>query len=206
MTYAPRHLAAAGLFGFVIGAFVVASLGSVPGLRARAPLAAITTPAGGIDGPTNAVVETPVPTSGHDGVIPTSAPESKDLARTQVNPRTRQKRLPSRRFTVAPARSFDFGEYACAQDSAAHRLQPRLAADAAAALLAGLLVIRHALDVLGQTFLLAQLLKPPDHLFGGLVAARFHPDHSNRPFKFPMRLSTSIVGANLVFALCWSRE
>src|SRR6185369_328623 len=65
MTYAPRHLAAAGLFGFVIGAFVVASLGSVPGLRARAPLAAITTPAGGIDGPTNAVVETPAPTSGH---------------------------------------------------------------------------------------------------------------------------------------------
>jgi peptidoglycan LD-endopeptidase LytH len=80
MTYAPRHLAAAGLFGFVIGAFVVASLGTVPGLRTRAPIAAITTPSGGVDGPVNAVVETPAPTSGHAGVIPTSAPESKDLA------------------------------------------------------------------------------------------------------------------------------
>src|SRR5438105_570759 len=77
-----------------------------------------------------------------------------------------------------------------------HRLEARLAARSAAALLAGLLVIRHALDVFGQAFLLAQLLKPPDHLFGGLVAARFHPDHSNGPFEFPIRVATTAARAN----------
>jgi len=71
-----RHLVASGLLGFVLGAFVVASLGDVGArIRAAGPVAK-----GAVDGPTNAVVEVPAPTSGRTGVIPTSAPESKDLA------------------------------------------------------------------------------------------------------------------------------
>jgi len=70
-----RHLVASGLLGFVLGAFVVASLGDVgTRIRAEGPLAT-----GAVDGPMNAVVEVPAPTSGRTGVIPTSAPESKDL-------------------------------------------------------------------------------------------------------------------------------
>jgi murein DD-endopeptidase MepM/ murein hydrolase activator NlpD len=76
-----RHLVAAGLLGFVLGAFVVGSLGSATMRRATAPIAAVVTPGGGggVDVPGSAVVEAPAPTSGHSGVIPTSAPESKDL-------------------------------------------------------------------------------------------------------------------------------
>src|SRR5262249_41137413 len=70
-----RHLVASGLLGFVMGAFVVASLGDVSTrIRATGPAK------GAIDGPMNAVVEVPAPTSGRTGVIPTSAPEAKDLA------------------------------------------------------------------------------------------------------------------------------
>ncbi|HEX4566902.1 MAG TPA: M23 family metallopeptidase [Vicinamibacterales bacterium] len=70
-----RHLVASGLLGFVLGAFVVASLGDVGDrIRATGPVAK-----GAVDGPTNAVIEVPAPTSGRTGVIPTSAPESKDL-------------------------------------------------------------------------------------------------------------------------------
>src|SRR5437588_12426412 len=65
----------------------------------------------------------------------------------------------------------------------AHGLQSRLAAGTTAALLAGLLVLGDPLDILGQAFLLAHLLKPPEHLFGGLVAARLHPDHAIGPFS-----------------------
>src|SRR5439155_23329505 len=50
------------------------------------------------------------------------------------------------------------------------------------ALFTGLFVIGDALDVLGEAFLLAHLLKPPEHLFGGLVAARLHLDHERDPF------------------------
>jgi len=75
-----RHLVAAGLLGFVMGAFVVASLGSVrPRGVATKPIASIVSKDGGVDEPASAVVETPAPTSGHSGVIPTSAPESKEL-------------------------------------------------------------------------------------------------------------------------------
>jgi murein DD-endopeptidase MepM/ murein hydrolase activator NlpD len=74
-----KHLAAALLLGFVLGAFVVGSLGTGSPLRALAP--AITkAPAGGVDEPASAVVEVPAPTSGKSGVIPPSAPEAKDLA------------------------------------------------------------------------------------------------------------------------------
>src|SRR5437868_2016090 len=59
------------------------------------------------------------------------------------------------------------------RSGAAHRLErTRLRTRAAATLLARLLVIRDPLDVLRQAFLLAHLLEPPQHLFGGLVAAR----------------------------------
>jgi murein DD-endopeptidase MepM/ murein hydrolase activator NlpD len=72
-----RYLVAAGLLGFVLGAFVVGSLGNGP-FRTLAPKAL--QPAGAIDEPTNAVVEVPAPTSGRTGIIPPSAPEAKDLA------------------------------------------------------------------------------------------------------------------------------
>jgi murein DD-endopeptidase MepM/ murein hydrolase activator NlpD len=82
MTLGPRHVVAAGLLGFVLGAFVVASLGNVA--RSRPAVAAVVAPiagkSGGVDEPGNAVVETPAPTSGSSGVIPPSAPEAKDLA------------------------------------------------------------------------------------------------------------------------------
>src|SRR5258706_15175315 len=66
----------------------------------------------------------------------------------------------------------------------AHGLEDaRLGAGAATALLTGLLVIRDALDVLGQTFLFAHLLEAPEHLFGGLIAARLHFDHERDPFE-----------------------
>jgi peptidoglycan LD-endopeptidase LytH len=79
-----RYLVAAGLLGFVLGAFVVASLGNMNGARGRAalaPLASIVKPdGGGIDAPSNAVVEVPAPTSGRTGIIPKTAPEARDLA------------------------------------------------------------------------------------------------------------------------------
>lgn len=79
-----RYLVAAGLLGFVLGAFVVASLGNVNVLR-RTPLASIAdgvkTTTRTIDEPTNAVVEVPAPTSGRSGIIPPSAPEARELAR-----------------------------------------------------------------------------------------------------------------------------
>jgi peptidoglycan LD-endopeptidase LytH len=79
-----RHLVAAGLFGFVLGAFVVASLGHMKTTDGGSPLAplaaAVKLDGGGIDEPSNAVVEVPSATSGHSGVIPKTAPEAKDLA------------------------------------------------------------------------------------------------------------------------------
>ena len=85
-----RHLVAAGLLGFVLGAFVVASLGTSFGTgapaRARSPIAAVTG-SGGVDEPPAAVVEVPAPTSGRTGIIPKDAPEAKDLdARNLVIP------------------------------------------------------------------------------------------------------------------------
>ena len=78
-----RYLVAAGLLGFVLGAFVVASLGNVNVLR-RTPLApiaeAVKPTSNSLDEPSNAVIEVPAPTSGRSGVIPSSAPEAKELA------------------------------------------------------------------------------------------------------------------------------
>jgi peptidoglycan LD-endopeptidase LytH len=73
---AVRHLVAAGLLGFVLGAFVVASLGTVTGGPGR--VAAIGERRD-IDEPTNAVVEAPAPTSGRTGIIPKTAPEARNL-------------------------------------------------------------------------------------------------------------------------------
>jgi murein DD-endopeptidase MepM/ murein hydrolase activator NlpD len=85
---------ASGLLGFVLGAFVVASLGNVTGLRAGSaavtavtastPLAPLAGPARmpaatAIDEPPNAVVEVPAPTSGRIGIIPPSAPGAMEL-------------------------------------------------------------------------------------------------------------------------------
>ena len=73
-----RYLLAAGLLGFVLGAFVVGSLGSVRALTGAAVPSRIGE--GAIDEPASAVVEVPAPTSGRTGIIPPSAPEAKDLA------------------------------------------------------------------------------------------------------------------------------
>src|SRR5437588_6797261 len=90
-----KYLVASGLLGFVLGAFVVASLGNMTGRRAATavatavtastPLAPLVEPARklpaatAVDEPLNAVVEVPTPTSGRTGVIPPSAPEAMDL-------------------------------------------------------------------------------------------------------------------------------
>jgi len=74
-----KHLVAAWLLGFVFGAFVVASLGTVSVRDRAARVALKPTTTGAIDEPTNAVVEVPAPTSGKTGIIPKEAPESKDL-------------------------------------------------------------------------------------------------------------------------------
>ncbi len=73
---AVRYLVASGLLGFVLGAFVVASLGNMTALGARNPLAT----SAPVDEPMNAVVEVPAATSGRTGIIPTTAPEAKELA------------------------------------------------------------------------------------------------------------------------------
>jgi murein DD-endopeptidase MepM/ murein hydrolase activator NlpD len=89
-----KYLVASGLLGFVLGAFVVASLGNMTGPQARSAVAtAVTTStaltplaepsklpaATAIDEPPNAVVEVPAPTSGRTGVIPATAPEAVEL-------------------------------------------------------------------------------------------------------------------------------
>jgi peptidoglycan LD-endopeptidase LytH len=78
-----RHLVAAGLLGFVVGAFVVGSLGTMswrtPDSQS-ARSATIKPAGGGIDEAHTPVVEAPAPTSGRTGVIPSGAPEAKDLA------------------------------------------------------------------------------------------------------------------------------
>jgi murein DD-endopeptidase MepM/ murein hydrolase activator NlpD len=90
-----KYLVASGLLGFVLGAFVVGSLGrvaGVPGKSAAVTAVTMATPlaplaeraklpaATAIDEPPNAVVEVPAPTSGRSGVIPPNAPEALDLA------------------------------------------------------------------------------------------------------------------------------
>ena len=91
-----KYLVAAGLLGFVLGAFVVGSLGHIALARPAGPLATAAANATGplaavaaavksgstsaIDEPSNAVVEVPAPSSGGSGIIPTTAPEAKELA------------------------------------------------------------------------------------------------------------------------------
>src|SRR5581483_8892280 len=56
---------------------------------------------------------------------------------------------------------------------------------------AGLLVIGHPFDVLGQPFLFTRLLEPPEHLLGGFIAARLHLNHATilSSLLFPANLS-----------------
>ena len=75
-----RYLFAAGLVGFVVGAFVVASLGTGSALRSAQPNIVGRSTIGAVDEPAHAVVEVPAPTSGKTGIIPPSAPEARDLA------------------------------------------------------------------------------------------------------------------------------
>jgi murein DD-endopeptidase MepM/ murein hydrolase activator NlpD len=73
-----RYLIAAGLLGFVFGAFLVGSLGSLRGPGPETTSASHAS--GAIDESANAVVEVPAPTSGRTGIIPPEAPEAKELA------------------------------------------------------------------------------------------------------------------------------
>jgi murein DD-endopeptidase MepM/ murein hydrolase activator NlpD len=91
-----KYLVASTLLGFVLGAFVVGSLGRVSWIsQPRTQAAPATTPtpalaplkeplrtpaATAIDEPPNAVVEVPAASSGHEGMIPASAPEARDLS------------------------------------------------------------------------------------------------------------------------------
>lgn len=72
-----RYLVAAGLLGFVLGAFVVGSLGA--STRLRGPMAVLKPSTAAGDESANAIVEVPAPTSGRTGIIPPGAPEAKDL-------------------------------------------------------------------------------------------------------------------------------
>ena len=89
-----KYLVASGLLGFVLGAFVVASLGNFTAARTTGAIATAVTatgplaplaeparlpPATAVDEPPNAVVEVPAPTSGRTGMIPSSAPEALEL-------------------------------------------------------------------------------------------------------------------------------
>src|ERR1700761_1388003 len=67
-------------------------------------------------------------------------------------------------------------------------LQTWLAAGAATTLLAGLLVIGHTLNVLGQTLFFARLFETAQHLLGRFVAARLHLDHRTSPFEYCIAL------------------
>jgi murein DD-endopeptidase MepM/ murein hydrolase activator NlpD len=91
-----RYLLASGLVGFVLGGFVVGSLGRGAAPAPATPLASAAAGAtgpmagavsalksatsGAVDESANAVVEVPAPTSGSSGIIPTEAPEAKALA------------------------------------------------------------------------------------------------------------------------------
>ncbi len=89
-----KHLVASGLLGFVLGAFVVASLGNLTAWRsdgAPAGAVAMTTPLGpltdaakprastAIDETPTAVVEVPAPTTGRTGTLPANSSDAADL-------------------------------------------------------------------------------------------------------------------------------
>src|SRR4051812_49511842 len=82
-----RHLVAAGLLVFVLGAFVVASLGT---MSWRAPGAQIgaksNAPAGGVDEAPRAGLQAPAPTSGRTRVISTHAPQTRGLPSPHLTP------------------------------------------------------------------------------------------------------------------------
>jgi peptidoglycan LD-endopeptidase LytH len=94
-----RYLAASGLLGFVLGAFVVASLGNLPALGPRGRIAtaaadAVPVPPSGepsvprrtasAEAPAGDAVDSPAPTSGRTDVIPREAPEALDLSARQL--------------------------------------------------------------------------------------------------------------------------
>jgi murein DD-endopeptidase MepM/ murein hydrolase activator NlpD len=85
-----KYLVASGLLGFVLGAFVVASLGTVriapaavTAVTTSPPLASLAQPAsrpmGAVDDPSSPVIEVPAPSSAKSGVIPSGTPEAADL-------------------------------------------------------------------------------------------------------------------------------
>jgi murein DD-endopeptidase MepM/ murein hydrolase activator NlpD len=71
-----KYLVAAGLLGFVLGAFVVGSLGSIRGVTAAAP---VKFGEGAVD-ESGTDVKVPAPTSGRTAVRAPDAPEARDLA------------------------------------------------------------------------------------------------------------------------------
>ena len=86
-----KYMVASGLLGFVLGAFVVASLGNgriapaaVNAVITAPPIASLaqaaSRPMGAVDDPSSPVIEVPAPTSGTTGVIPAGSPEARDLA------------------------------------------------------------------------------------------------------------------------------
>ena len=76
---AVRYLVAAGLLGFVLGAFVVASLGTAGGAGVRTDTGSARAARPADDAPVGPQA-TPAPTSGRTAVIPPAAPEVRDLA------------------------------------------------------------------------------------------------------------------------------
>jgi murein DD-endopeptidase MepM/ murein hydrolase activator NlpD len=76
---AVRYLVAAALLGFVLGAFVVASLGTGSGAGGRVDSGTARSTRAAEDAPI-ASVEAAASTSGRSPVIPRTAPEAKDLA------------------------------------------------------------------------------------------------------------------------------
>ena len=72
-----RYLIAAGLIGFVLGGFVVGSLGAMRSVGGGILPGKITQ--GAVDEPADAVVDVPAPTSGRTGIIPPGPPEAKNL-------------------------------------------------------------------------------------------------------------------------------
>src|SRR6476620_626682 len=71
-----RYLVAAGLLGFVLGAFVVGSLGSMRGVTSGTP---VKFGEGAVD-ESGTDVKVPAPTSGHTTVIGPEPPDAKHLA------------------------------------------------------------------------------------------------------------------------------
>jgi peptidoglycan LD-endopeptidase LytH len=77
-----KYLVAAGLLGFVLGAFVVGSLGSMRGVTPAAP---VKFGEGAAVDESGTDVKVPAPTSGRSAVVAPAAPEATDLAGRHLN-------------------------------------------------------------------------------------------------------------------------